>query len=171
VPTKAAHAAKMAMAVNRGARRLDSIAPSICMTETAAFSARQRYLPSKRKTLQCRKNDTQQPRTHSAGYSRPRESRRRIPGWASSPRSSAPTNAIGMNQCRPLCRFRDKKTKHVALVELCCACAGFRTPEWRDYPRMRAAGAGKAPRQEIAVGGAPGGAAGAMGIWARGRGW
>ena len=34
------------------------------------------------------------------------------------------------------------------------------------YPRGEAAGVRKAPRHEIAVGGAPVGAAGAMGIWA-----
>ena len=33
-------------------------------------------------------------------------------------------------------------------------CAGFRTPECRAYPRARAAGVRKAPRHEIAVGGA-----------------
>jgi hypothetical protein len=33
-------------------------------------------------------------------------------------------------------------------------CAGFRTPECRDHPRALAAGVGKAPRHEIAVGGA-----------------
>src|SRR5258708_3553098 len=33
-------------------------------------------------------------------------------------------------------------------------------------PRAHAAGVRKAPRHEIAVGGAPGGAASAMGIWA-----
>src|SRR6266853_4395782 len=34
------------------------------------------------------------------------------------------------------------------------------------FPRADAAGVRKAPRHEIAVGGAPGGAASAMGIWA-----
>jgi len=33
-------------------------------------------------------------------------------------------------------------------------CAGFRTPECRDHPRALAAGVRKAPRHEIAVGGA-----------------
>ena len=33
-------------------------------------------------------------------------------------------------------------------------CAGFRTPACRTYPRARAAGVRKAPRHEIAVGGA-----------------
>ena len=34
------------------------------------------------------------------------------------------------------------------------SCAGFRTPECRGHPRALAAGVGKAPRHEIAVGGA-----------------
>jgi hypothetical protein len=37
-----------------------------------------------------------------------------------------------------------------------------------DDPRAEAAGVRKAPRHEIAVGGAPGGSASAMGIWAGG---
>jgi len=37
-------------------------------------------------------------------------------------------------------------------------------------PHAEAAGVRKAPKHEIAVGRAPGGAAVAMGIWARGRG-
>ena len=36
-----------------------------------------------------------------------------------------------------------------------CSCAGFRTPECRDYPRVLTAGVRKAPRHEIAVGSAP----------------
>jgi hypothetical protein len=56
----------------------------------------------------------------------------------------------------PRCTF-------VAVVRMtaCVLCAGFQTP----YPRARAAGVRKAPRHEIAVGRAPGGAASA-GIWA-----
>jgi hypothetical protein len=34
-------------------------------------------------------------------------------------------------------------------------CAGFRTTECRDYPRVLTAGVRKAPRHEIAVGSAP----------------
>jgi hypothetical protein len=34
-------------------------------------------------------------------------------------------------------------------------CAGFRTPECRDYPRVLTACVRKAPRHEIAVGSAP----------------
>src|ERR1700730_13666826 len=47
--------------------------------------------------------------------------------------------------------------------------SGFRTPEVLGEPHADAAGVGKAPRHEIAVGWAPSGAAGAMGIWTRGR--
>jgi hypothetical protein len=37
---------------------------------------------------------------------------------------------------------------------VCRLCAGFRTPECRAYPRALAAGVRKAPRHEIAAGGA-----------------
>ena len=47
--------------------------------------------------------------------------------------------------------------------------SGFRTPEVLGEPHADAAGVGKAPRHEIAVGWAPSGAAGSMGIWTRGR--
>ncbi len=50
-------------------------------------------------------------------------------------------------------------------------CAGFRTPAMTGSPRADAAGVRKAPRHEIAVGSAPGGAACAMGIWPRREGW
>src|SRR6266446_9137962 len=57
------------------------------------------------------------------------------------------------------------RMRHVAY------CAGFRTPAMTGSPRANAAGVGKAPRHEIAVGSAPGGAACAMGIWPRREGW
>src|SRR5215471_17765964 len=60
----------------------------------------------------------------------------------------------------------DFKAALSALKEFFRYCAGFRTPARQGSPRAEAAGVRKAPRHEIAEGGAPVGAAGAMGIWA-----
>jgi len=53
-----------------------------------------------------------------------------------------------------------------AMCYVLCAMCRFSDAGMTAYPRGEAAGVRKAPRHEIAVGGAPGGAAGAMGIWA-----
>ena len=47
--------------------------------------------------------------------------------------------------------------------------SGFRTPTVLSWPHADAVGVRKAPKHEIAVGGATGGAAIAMGVWTRGR--